>query len=93
MVMHTAHPHRGVHCSSSMDPVASGCNHQDDDEQYLGKRISNMRVEGRRARGRPKRRWRDCVEEDLRGKEIEEDGTEYEDRDLWRRLIRNSDPV
>ena len=32
-----AHPHRGVHCSSSMDPAASGCNHHSDDEQYLGK--------------------------------------------------------
>ena len=63
------------------------------DEQYLGNRISDMMVEGRRARGRPKRRWRDCVENDLRGKEINLDSAEYEHRAVWRRLTRNSDPV
>ena len=63
------------------------------DEQYLGNRISDMTVEGRRARGRPRRRWRDCIGEDLRGKQIDAESAVYENRDQWKRLTRNSDPV
>ena len=38
------------------------------DEQYVGKREMGMNIQGRRGRGRPKRRWMDCVRDDLRSK-------------------------
>lgn len=63
------------------------------DGQYLGNRVLNMGVEGRTRRERPKRRWKDCVEEDLRSKGIDLTGDEYENRGNWKRLTRNSDPV
>ena len=31
------------------------------DEVYVGKRVTRMDVEGRRRKGRPKRRWMDSV--------------------------------
>ena len=52
-------------------------------EQYLENRISHMTVEGRKARGRLRRRWRDCVGEDLRGKQIDPQSAVYENRDHW----------
>ncbi|XP_068202087.1 uncharacterized protein [Palaemon carinicauda] len=38
------------------------------DEQYIGRRVMEMEVQGTRRRGRPKRRWVDCIKEDLRSK-------------------------
>ena len=55
------------------------------EEDHVGKQTMEMEVQGRRRRGRPKKRWIDCVKKDLRGKGI--------DRTRWRRLTRNSDPV
>ena len=50
-----------------------------------------MEVEGRRQRGRPKKRWKDCIGEDLRERGLREE--DVGDRALWRRLARNSDPI
>ena len=36
------------------------------DEEYVGKRVARMDVEGRRRKGRRKRRWMDSVNVDLR---------------------------
>ena len=38
------------------------------DESYIGKRIETMNIEGKRKRGKPKLRWRDKVQGDLREK-------------------------
>ena len=35
------------------------------EESYVGRRMRNL-VVGRRRRGRPKRRWQDCINNDLR---------------------------
>ena len=35
------------------------------EEDYVGKRMMEMAVPGRRKRGRPKRRWMDLVREDM----------------------------
>ena len=61
------------------------------EEEHVGRRTMEMEVRGRRRRGRPKKRWIDCVREDLRAKGIDE--TDADNRAEWRRLIRNGDPV
>ena len=61
------------------------------EEDHVGKQTMEMNVHGRRRRGRPKKRWRDCVTEDLRVRGIDEG--EAMDRLKWRQLIRNSDPI
>ncbi|KAL1464843.1 hypothetical protein WDU94_004454 [Cyamophila willieti] len=62
------------------------------DESYIGKQVEKLSIEGKRKRGRPKLRWRDKVEEDLREKGWRR--RETLDRDLWRRRIKegNADP-
>ena len=37
-------------------------------EQYVGRRTMEMKVLGRRKRGRPKRRWLDKVKDDIKEK-------------------------
>ena len=61
------------------------------DESYVGKRVLNLEIEGRRRRGRPKGRWMDLVKTDMRELELEED--DALDRDLWRSAIHFSDPA
>ena len=61
------------------------------EEDHVGKQTMEMEVQGRRKRGRPKKRWIDCVKEDLRTRNIDE--TDVYNRTRWRRLIRTSDPV
>ena len=46
---------------------------------------------GVRRRGRPRRRWRDCIDDDLREKHLSNE--DALDRREWRRLIRNHDPI
>ena len=38
------------------------------DEEYVGKGAMGIQVQGSRRRGRPKKRWADCVKDDLREK-------------------------
>ena len=45
---------------------------------------------GSRCRGRPKKRWKDVVGEDMKEKGVE--AGYVNDRRWWRELIRNSDP-
>ena len=60
------------------------------DEEYVGQQTRRM-VVGTRGRGRPKRRWMDCVREDLRvAGVLEKDAL---DRPNWRRRIHTSDPT
>ena len=40
------------------------------EEDHVTRRTLEMEVEGRRARGRPRRRWMDCVLEDLATKRL-----------------------
>lgn len=61
------------------------------EEDHVGKQTMKMEVQGRRRRGRPRKRWSDCVREDLRVKGIDEAAAN--NRSRWRRLIRNGDPV
>ena len=36
------------------------------EDDYVGRRAMEMRMPGQRKRGRPKRRWLDCIKEDMR---------------------------
>ena len=61
------------------------------EDEYVGKRVMNMKVEGGRGRGRPKFRWKDRISSDMREKGLREQ--DIQDRGRWRRLTRNSDPI
>ena len=59
------------------------------DDQYVGKKVWNLRV-GTRGRGRPRIRWKDCVEEDMREQGVQP--RDAEERLEWRRKIRTRNP-
>ena len=56
------------------------------DQEYLGKKMIEMELLGKRKRGRPKRRFLDVVNEDM-GK-VGAKGTDVENRTIWRKKIR-----
>ncbi len=60
------------------------------EEEWIG-RMMELKVGGVRARGRPRRRWKDCVQDDLREKDLHRE--DALDRTEWRRLVRNRDPI
>ncbi|KAK3525918.1 hypothetical protein QTP70_010973 [Hemibagrus guttatus] len=60
------------------------------ESEYIGRRMLDMELPGRRQRGRPKRRYMDGIKEDMKlvGASVED----AEDRDRWREMIRCGDP-
>ncbi|KAK3557502.1 hypothetical protein QTP70_028318, partial [Hemibagrus guttatus] len=60
------------------------------ESEYIGRRMLDMELPGRRQRGRPKRRYMDGINEDMKlvGASVED----AEDRDRWREMIRFDDP-
>ena len=61
------------------------------DEYHVTRKSMDLRVEGKRKRGRPQRRWMDCLKEDLEEREL----TEHDaaDRQRWRFMTRSDDPT
>ena len=55
------------------------------DENSILRRAMELKVEGRRPVGKPKKTWSKVLEEDMRKLNITEDMAE--DRQQWRRLI------
>ena len=61
------------------------------EEHYVGRREMVMKVQGRRKRGRPKRRWLDKVKDDIKEKRLSAD--DVYDRAIWRRMSSYIDPT
>ena len=55
------------------------------DQDYVGRKTLEMVPPGRRKRGRPKQRWMDCVNRDMRAIGMTKD--EVHDRTGWRRIV------
>ena len=55
------------------------------DQDYVGRQTLEMVPPGRRKRGRPKQRWMDCVNRDMRAIGTTKD--EVHDRTSWRRIV------
>ena len=60
------------------------------EDDYVGKRVERQMI-GRKKRGRPKRRWRDNIRDDLRVIDAQEE--DAMNRTSWRQKIRTSDPT
>ena len=60
------------------------------DQEYVGRKIMEMELPGKRRRGRPKRRFLDVVKEDMADVGVKE--TDVEDRKMWRMMIRCGHP-
>ncbi|KAK3552031.1 hypothetical protein QTP70_031579 [Hemibagrus guttatus] len=60
------------------------------ESEYIGRRMSDMELPGRRQRGRPKRRYMDGINEDMKlvGASVED----VEDMDRWREMIHCAAP-
>ena len=59
-------------------------------EEYVGRKIMEMELPGKRKTGRPKRRLLDVVKEDM-GK-VSARETDVENRTVWRKMIRSGYP-
>ena len=55
------------------------------DQEYVGRKMMEMELPGKRKRGRPKRRFLDIMKEDI-GK-IGAKETDVENRMAWRKMI------
>ena len=60
------------------------------DQEYVGRKMMEMELPGKRRRGRPKRRFLDVVKEDI--KEFGVKKMDIEDRKMWRMMIRCGHP-
>ena len=60
------------------------------DQEYVGRKMMEMELPGKRRRGRPKRRFLDAVKEDMQEVDVKE--TDIEDRKMWRMMIRCGHP-
>ena len=59
------------------------------DQEYVGRKMMEMELPGKRRRGRPKRRFLD-VAEDM--EEVGAKETDFEDRKVWKMMIRCGHP-
>ena len=56
------------------------------DQEYVGRKIMEIELPGKKRRGRPKRRFVDVVKEDMGEVGVKE--TDVENRKMWRMMIR-----
>ena len=60
------------------------------DENHAGKLAMKIEVDGKRNKGRPKKRYKDKIKEDMKARDLNEE--DVEDRALWRRKTTAPDP-
>jgi transcription termination factor 2 len=60
------------------------------EDSRMPKRVMREKIYTRRKRGRPKVRWLEDVQEDLRGMGIEGWRRKAQDRDQWRRIAQEA---
>ena len=60
------------------------------DQEYVGRKMMQMELPGKRKKGRPKRRFLDVVKEDMG--EVGAKETDVEDRKMWRMMIHCGHP-
>ena len=60
------------------------------DQEYVGRKVMEMELPGKRRRGKPKRRFLDVVKKDMG--EVGAKETDVEDRKMWRMMIRCGHP-
>ena len=60
------------------------------DDNRNTKKIFKGQCHGQRSRGRPKKRWLDEVERDLKSMKIKNYKTKAYDRLLWRKIVREA---
>jgi hypothetical protein len=53
------------------------------DESHITKRVMTLNVDGHPSRGRPRKRWMDCVKEDMKIKGVSKEMTS--DRREWKK--------
>ena len=61
------------------------------EDECVGKRVMEMKVPGKRRRGRPKWKWLDSIRNDFSERELS--GEDAQDRPIWRRLTSHIDPT
>ena len=61
------------------------------EDSYVGKRVQKLELGGRGLRGRPKKRWREVVRDDMKALGIER--SLVHDRAAWRAAVRKADPT
>ena len=59
-------------------------------DERLPKMIMNARMEGRRLRGRPRRRWMEDVQEDIASLGVRNWKTMASDRVQWKTVVREA---
>jgi hypothetical protein len=60
------------------------------DDSHVTRRVLSMNVEGCKRRGRPRKRWMDCVRDDMNRKEVSDEMTG--DREVWKKKTCCADP-
>ena len=55
------------------------------EDDYVGRRAMDIRMPGQRKRSRPKRRWLDCIKEDM--ETVGASPEDIQDRKRWMRLV------